>query len=437
MMKLSFLSLALCSSLLVPAFGEVRPFSLSGKKAPVSAEIVTINGDEVVLATSKGKLASFKKSAFSAADQEWMVKNEAQIRRDGLNQAKIALKKSAKSLNVIYFLGNDREPIEGYERRLSELLLHLQQFYGKEMARQGFGPRSFGLEMKDAQTVKIIVLKGKQPESHYPYENGGGGRVNQEVEAYFKENPTERKSSHTLVIMPTHYNENNNDKNPGGVPFYGMGKICFALDYKTMDLKHIGENSHEGRLLTKWYGGLAHELGHGLNLPHNHATKTEEKNLGTALMGSGNYSFGMTPTFITPASAAILDTCEVFSLDPKKEFYQGNTPVEVKDLAIRFKEGKISIQGTFSCDLAVKSLNVYVEEPPFGVNRDYEAVNFSQKLGKKKGSFSLLLSKDELIGLNKNDFQVRLMFVLENGKLVSKPFDFKWDDLKDLALPKA
>ena len=48
---------------------------------------------------------------------------------------RIALKKTARQLNIVYFLGSDTEPVPDYERRLSELLLYLQQFYGKEMQR--------------------------------------------------------------------------------------------------------------------------------------------------------------------------------------------------------------------------------------------------------------------------------------------------------------
>lgn len=46
------------------------------------------------------------------------------------------------------------------------------------------------------------------------------------------------------------------DTNPGGVPFYGLGKICFALDYKYFDLKYLGDP-----LLAKWLGGMAHDSG--------------------------------------------------------------------------------------------------------------------------------------------------------------------------------
>ena len=344
---------------------------------------------------------------------------------------RIALKKTAQQLNVVYFLGSDTEPVPDYERRLSELLLYLQQFYGREMQRHGYGARSFGLDIKSPGRVNIIEYKAKNPAAHYPYENGGGWKAAQELEEFFKANPDRKKSQHTLVIMPTWNDEKNGPDNPGGVPFYGMGRNCFALDYPAFDIKHLGQKTREGQLLTKWYGGLAHELGHGLNLPHNHQTASDRKKYGTALMGAGNYTFGTSPTFLTPASCALLDACEVFSVTPAQKFYEGRPEVEIKDTAISFKGDQILISGSYKSPQTVKALNVYVQDPPYAVNQDYDAVSFSQRLGKKSGKFSMKIDKKELDGLTNNEFRISLMFILANGLHMQKHFTFHWDALQD------
>ena len=344
---------------------------------------------------------------------------------------RIALKKTAQQLNVVYFLGSDTEPVPDYERRLSELLLYLQQFYGREMQRHGYGARSFGLDIKSPGRVNIIEYKAKNPAAHYPYENGGGWKAAQELEEFFKANPDRKKSQHTLVIMPTWNDEKNGPDNPGGVPFYGMGRNCFALDYPAFDIKHLGQKTREGQLLTKWYGGLAHELGHGLNLPHNHQTASDGKKYGTALMGAGNYTFGTSPTFLTPASCALLDACEVFSVTPAQKFYEGRPEVEIKDTAISFKGDQILISGSYKSPQTVKALNVYVQDPPYAVHQDYDAVSFSQRLGKKSGKFSMKIDKKELDGLTNNEFRISLMFILANGLHMQKHFTFHWDALQD------
>lgn len=344
---------------------------------------------------------------------------------------RIALKKTAQQLNVVYFLGSDTKPVPDYERRLSELLLYLQQFYGREMQRHGYGARSFGLDIKSPGRVNIIEYKAKNPAAHYPYENGGGWKAAQELEEFFKANPDRKKSQHTLVIMPTWNDEKNGPDNPGGVPFYGMGRNCFALDYPAFDIKHLGQKTREGQLLTKWYGGLAHELGHGLNLPHNHQTASDGKKYGTALMGAGNYTFGTSSTFLTPASCALLDACEVFSVTPAQKFYEGRPEVEIKDTAISFKGDQILISGSYKSPQTVKALNVYVQDPPYAVNQDYDAVSFSQRLGKKSGKFSMKIDKKELDGLTNNEFRISLMFILANGLHMQKHFTFHWDALQD------
>lgn len=346
-----------------------------------------------------------------------------------LSADKASVSAPVHALNVVYFIGSDSEPIAGYERRLSDLLLHLQQFYGREMERNGYGFRTFGLTMKDPRTVGLIVYKAKEPAADYPYQ-GGWPKAIRELDEHFAAHPGLKKSAHTLVIMPTLHDATYNDKNPGGVPFYGVGKNCFALDYPDFDIKHLGQKTPEGRLLTKWYGGLAHELGHGINLPHNHQTASDGAKLGTPLMGSGNYTFGMSPTYLTPATCAILDACEVFATDKSIPYYTGKAP-EFGKLAITFKKDTITIKGSYTGERLVKAVNVYVQDPPYAVNQDYDAVSFTQKLGKKDGRFSLTIPKKELVGLKDDVFGVTLRLISDTGVFASKHIEFNWKELKD------
>ena len=171
----------------------------------------------------------------------------------------------AYKLNVIYFVPKDVDTVPGYTHRLSEILLDFQNYTANYMEKEGFGKLSFGLDLKDATQVNITTIYAKQGKDVYPY-NGGGSAVIRELNAYFSENPEEKRSEHSLIIMPS---ISGDPLNPGGVPFYGMGTLCFALDYPEMKLEHLGTLGAYGALVTKWIGGLYHELGHGLNAPHN------------------------------------------------------------------------------------------------------------------------------------------------------------------------
>ncbi len=323
-------------------------------------------------------------------------------------------------LNIVYFLGSDRETISGYEKRLSELMLYTQKFYAEQMERNGYGYRSFGMDMKSPDRVNIIIYRAEKPASAYPYDNGGGWRAAQEVNKYLDEKGL-RKSHHTLIIFPTFYDEKNTDMSPGGVPFYGLGKVACALDYAFFDIQYLGQNSAKGHLLTKWFGGLAHELGHGLNLPHNMAVGSEAE-LGTALMGAGNYTFGQKPTFITAGSSALLDRCEVFApLGDKTVFYQGRLEPKLEGLEMKIVDGKrIEIKGSVTSNLPLAALNIYIEEPPLGVNRDYEAHVFTQKLkatdSKTAQPFAQSIAISELVGQKSAERVVRLCFIAENGQ---------------------
>ncbi len=341
-----------------------------------------------------------------------------------LAMAPVRKKQMPYVLNVVYFVPKGMQPVEGYEQRLSDILLYVQQFYRKEMARNGFGEKTFGLAKHSDGRVKLLLIEGSGTADFYPYD-GGGGRVQAEVEKWFEQHLDEKGSEHILVFMPT----TTGDENPGGVPFYGMGRICFALDYKHFDLKHLGD-----AMLTKWLGGMAHELGHGLNLPHNSQTVSSQKTNGTALMGAGNYTFGMKPTFLTQASCGILNHCQVFATR-KGNYYQEEPDMDIRNLHIEFREKTISIRGGFRISLPFDGINIYYDNAPYGsVNTDYDAESFFVRA--KKDTFSFELPKQELFRFADRDFQIRIAFLCTNGTVGKLSYCFSKDSIVDVHFVK-
>ncbi len=346
-----------------------------------------------------------------------------------------AVEPTENALNVVYFIGSDREPVADYERRVSELLIHLQQYYGSEMERNGFGRRAFGLVRKPSGLVDILLIRGREPGSAYGYDNGGANKCLGEIEEYFKAHPKKKRSVHTFVIMPTFYDEKHHDEAPGGVPFYGYGKCCFALDYAHFDIKYLGQNSLRGRLLTKWYGGFAHELGHGLNLPHNEGTATEKAALGTPLMGAGNYTFGMRPTYLTKASCAILDRSQTFARKgDKTEFY---TPAQdaptVSDARLVYKKDALYL--SFMMDGSCKHVNVYMQDPPYAVNQDYDAIAFPAKVGRKgkggKRPVMVRIPRSEIAALKQDEKQIGVYFLQKDGNRFRWNTQFRWSEVEE------
>ena len=302
------------------------------------------------------------------------------------------------------------------------------------MNRNGYGKRAFGLSMLPNGEVDIILIRGKKSHKEYSYGTGHNACL-EEINAYFDANPGRKLSHHTFVIMPTHYDEKYGNANPGGVPFYGLGRNCFALDYPDFDIKHLGKDTAEGRLLTKWYGGFAHELGHGLNLPHNDGYTGMNAALGTPLMGSGNYTFGLKPTYLTPSSCSILDCSETFAVEGKAPLFYPENAQEptVEDLHIVYDGEGLNL--SLRCEEQF-CVNAYIQDPEYAVNQDYDAIAFLMErnndgCGKQTCSIRIPLNElQRLKNVRNGEQAIDLLFGKPDGARFRTRIIFCWDQLK-------
>lgn len=344
-----------------------------------------------------------------------------------------ALLPTAHQVNVVYFVPTDMEPYADYERRLSELLLYLQQFYGKEMARNGYPHRSFGLNRTPEGNVEILLIRGREPQAVYAdTKERGWEKEAKEVEEYFAAHPGTKKSNHTFFLAPVPAGADIEHGSPGGWAFHGDGTNCYAIDYPDFELKHIGHDTREGKLLTLWYGGFAHELGHGLNLPHNDATHPQKAAQGTALMANGNYTFGTKPTFITKASCDILDRSETFApAGDETKFYQDHPYSEAKELELTFDGEALHLKAQL---WGVAHANAYVQDAPYVINRDYDAVAFAVSIGEPQGEeeyrpASVTIPLSDLADLKdtaKGEQAVDLLLIREDGSRSRLRMVFDW-----------
>lgn len=340
---------------------------------------------------------------------------------------------SPYQLNVIYFLPKGVEHVEEYKPRLSEMLRYVQNFYGSEMKRNGYGYRSFVLGKDDDGFVDIITIRGIRDTSHYSNIGHGGANAKKEIDAYFKKYPNKKKSDHTLVFMAKV-----KEHHSGGVPYYGLGRYAFVMDYKGYDLKHLGQDNSFGKLLPTYLGGLAHELGHGINLPHNKEIRSQARTLGTTLMGRGNYTLGKSPTFLTKADCAILNNCQVFS-PVKREFYTEKGDIKWKNLSFDFDKDKIQVKGSIKTDKEVNGVIAYFDPAPYGANKDYDAESFYSDLG--ADSFNIEIPYKELHEAFAADYQIRIRLLHTDGtfsetsRIFKRPFPkpYKLDYKKELS----
>ncbi|HVI48763.1 MAG TPA: discoidin domain-containing protein [Chitinophaga sp.] len=325
------------------------------------------------------------------------------------------------TLNVVYFIPSDLDTVPGFKQRLNGVFLYTQHFISQWMTRWGYTNTTLGLPADSAGRLKISIIRGQLGKASYPYD-GGAGAVQTEVNTYFASHPLERNSEHTIVIIPTYSYGANGD--PSGGPFYGIGRWCFALDYTGLDTINLGKP--DDKFSTKWIGGLAHELGHGINLPHNGGAQSENILYGTTLMGYGNGTYGKSPTYLSPADAAILANCQVFSGSLRGDWY-ADAGGKVNKVFARYDSisASIIVTGKFSANIAVKNIAYYNRKTDGSDNGGYNSVTFASKpIGTDSFYIKMPLSDFRTKANMGYEFTMRLCH--ENGSITTYTANYKF-----------
>ena len=183
----------------------------------------------------------------------------------------------------------------------------IQEFFSVEMVKLGYVKSRLSLE-KENGNLKLHEVQGTaNDDGTYSYKSGG--RIYNEVAKALAKKGIDAKSETLLIVCGLSRTDGKKVKIYS--PYYGMGAsqnkgICFVADSDWLNIDglkvdksttKIQVKEHRGnepctlaRFNTTYIGGTIHELGHGLSLPHNLATRSESIK-GTALMGAGNYTY--------------------------------------------------------------------------------------------------------------------------------------------------
>ncbi|HTG55613.1 MAG TPA: hypothetical protein VL943_05070, partial [Niabella sp.] len=293
-------------------------------------------------------------------------------------QAQQALTKAdPNALNIIYFVPKDLDTVPGYEKRLSTLLLWAQNWFEKQMLQNGYVNKTFQLTKETTPgRIKIVTIHGTKSKNEYPYE-GGFGNILREIEAYKQLHKDQLGSEYSLVILPRYSFKE--DGTPNGGPYYGMSPYCFALDYEDLDIKYMGnKNTRAGYLFSVWFGGMLHELGHGLGLPHNSQKQSEsyQPEKGMALMYAGNGTLGISPTFLTAADCAILNINPTFNQPQQYNNHPTGNSIKMEDFKLYYNKEKRAIvaKGLLKSPVKTNSIAFYndpnVNNEGSGVSQD-------------------------------------------------------------------
>jgi hypothetical protein len=213
--------------------------------------------------------------------------------------------RAQKKVHLVLWTPKDREPAPRYRERLSAIFKDIQKFYANEMDRIGFGPRTIGLDQMDDGLLRVHLVRGLKDYTNYAVASGSAIRKEclPTLEAAGL-NPAEE-----LIVLFCNMSNWDEEKRTisQNSPYYASGThrggTAWQVDSPILDLDFLTEKGRNvrdgqygnislGRYNSIFIGGACHELGHALGLPHNKERADERAAFGTALMGSGNRTYG-------------------------------------------------------------------------------------------------------------------------------------------------
>lgn len=289
-------------------------------------------------------------------------------------------------LHIVCWTPADRELPDNYQVRLTRIMKHIQNFYLREMERFGFEGRTIGLPFDDRDQLVLHTVRGQHGTNHYT--KSSGNEIRKECLPTLKKAgiDAERETIMIMCNLATWDQQKLRFKHES--PYYAGGSFrsgtAWQLDSPELDSKNLvlktpmifdGEYGRIslGKHNSIFIGGIAHELGHALGLPHCRA-RPDEAVRGTALMGSGNRTYGDElrgegrGSFLTLAHALRLASHPQFSGSVKGLQQQARAFID--DLTITSERKAIHIEGVVKGSPPIYAVVAYFDPDGGG---DYDS----------------------------------------------------------------
>lgn len=358
-----------------------------------------------------------------------VLANSLSVRTDA--QPNATRQGTARPLYVAYFCPADRDPLPGYRERIGRIMDQVQAFYRDGMEANGYGPVTFSLE-RDAEGQLVVHLARGEHEAVY-YDPGRGGEVRSVVGDELARAGIDIERE-TVVIFQNLILVEDGELRPN-CPYYGGGGhvsgTAWVTDHELLDTENLtdtesflldrGRRMSVGRYNTIMQGGVAHELGHALGLPHVTANGAEAPR-GTALMGSGNYTYFEElrgegkGSFLTAASSLVLASHPLFR--HSDDLRDAPVDCELVELGCTHEDGAMEVRGRVASSLPTYGVVAY-NDPEGG--QDYNSLSWVAEVA-ADGSFTVPV-RDLTPGV----WELRLRFMHTNGDSHTYGFVYRVD----------
>ena len=333
-------------------------------------------------------------------------------------------------VKVVYFHPKDREPLTDFAPRLDRVLADVSEFYRQELDRHGFETEGIPFERSSIGQYKIHLVRGQHPGSHYTYASGHEtwAEIQQALAGQI-----DPEKDHVLVLYGLCH-QARDGRYVFHSPYYGAGwsdhrhGLCHAADCELLDPElltakdrpmvfsehYYARQEMSVAQFNSWYlGGIAHELGHSLGLPHD-AGGPDEQHQGTSLMGSGNLHYrsdrhgGKKPAFLSLASALRLAAHPLVTRSDKDRW----SPVTLGASSIRAtpgEDGTLQLSGTVQTSVPACAMIISLWDAKSAPGQDHAASTFCAAVD-RQGKFELTITPP-----NTGDWKMKIGAVLMNG----------------------
>ncbi len=323
---------------------------------------------------------------FDGSDNEW--DREPDI------EPPVQLSEQRPMLRLIYFLPNDRQPLQDIDEQMDRSIKEVQQFYAQHMENHGFGRKTFQIETDRQGKTVVHHVNGRF--NHNSYQNNWEGAWNEAMERF-------DRSNHILFTV---------------------------LDVDLQDITPCGRGGGNGRTgsafvtAREWCFNIsiiAHELGHAFGLNHDYRA-------------TGNWmpALGIEDHMMTSfCAAAWLDTIPAFNTDgiPINQ----NTTLNMRPPSLASPPNVIRLRFEVSDPDGIQQVQLLTFEPwhpaVFPALWDYKelkgtpksSVEFVTSKVKPKNNQVILHSVDGHGNMTWQQFPIDTTSILPRPKVVSIP----------------